>query len=76
LVALMQAATIMLLPDEKLEAKARVQFEDTHQVHGRRGDVFDRNGALLATTVVANPRGQHEAQLQGPGDEECSALRL
>ena len=51
LVALMQAAIIMLLPDEKLEAKARVQFEDTHQVHGRRGDVFDRNGALLATTV-------------------------
>jgi cell division protein FtsI (penicillin-binding protein 3) len=49
--ALIKAATVMTLPDEKLEAKARVQFEDTHLVFGRRGDLFDRNGALLATTV-------------------------
>lgn len=49
--AMSKAATVMTLPDEKLEAKARVQFEDTHMVYGRRGDLFDRNGALLATTV-------------------------
>lgn len=46
-----RASALMLLPDAQLEAKARVQFEESIEVRGRRGDIFDRNGALLATTV-------------------------
>jgi cell division protein FtsI/penicillin-binding protein 2 len=41
----------MLLPDPQLEAKARIQFEEAVEVHGRRGDIVDRNHTLLATTV-------------------------
>lgn len=51
LALLTQASIIMLLPDEQLEAKASVQFESAVQIEGRRGDVLDRNGQILATTV-------------------------
>ncbi len=46
-----RASSLMLLPDPQLEKKARVQFEESIEVRGRRGDILDRNGALLATTV-------------------------
>lgn len=46
-----QASILMLLPDPQLEAKASIQFEDAVEVHGRRGDILDRNGQLLASTV-------------------------
>lgn len=51
LALLTQASIIMLLPDEQLEAKASVQFESAVQIEGRRGDILDRNGQILATTV-------------------------
>ena len=51
LALLTQASIIMLLPDEQLEAKASVQFESAVQIEGRRGDIMDRNGQILATTV-------------------------
>lgn len=51
LLLLGQASILMLVPDPQLEAKASDQFEDAVEVHGRRGDVLDRNGQLLATTV-------------------------
>lgn len=46
-----RAAALMLLPDPRLEEKARIQFEESVQIEGRRGDILDRNGAVLATTV-------------------------
>ena len=46
-----RASSLMLLPDPQLEAKARIQFEEAVEVHGRRGDIVDRHHTLLATTV-------------------------
>ncbi len=46
-----RAAWLMLLPDERLERKAQVQFEESVKVLGRRGDLLDGGGRLLATTV-------------------------
>jgi cell division protein FtsI (penicillin-binding protein 3) len=46
-----RASALMLLPDPRLEGKARLQFEQTVKVEGRRGDIVDRNGHILATTV-------------------------
>ena len=46
-----RASALMLLPDPRLEGKARLQFEQTVKVEGRRGDIIDRNGLILATTV-------------------------
>ena len=48
---LMKAATLMLLPDDRLEHQASGQFEAAVEEHGRRGDILDRNGEVLATTV-------------------------
>lgn len=46
-----QASSIMLLPDPQLEAKASIQFEEAVERQGRRGDVLDRNGEILSTSV-------------------------
>ncbi len=46
-----RATTLMLLPDDRLEGKARVQFEAAIEVQGRRGDILDRHGVILATSV-------------------------
>lgn len=51
LLLLGQASILMLVPDPQLEAKASIQFEDAVEIHGRRGDILDRNGQLLASTV-------------------------
>ena len=47
----MQAGRIMLTEDPQLQDKARDQFEQAVEIRGRRGDILDRNGALLATTA-------------------------
>ncbi|KAA0266292.1 MAG: hypothetical protein EDQ89_12590, partial [Acidobacteria bacterium] len=46
LALLLQASALMLLPDPQLEAKASVQFEDAVELHGRRGDILDRDGQI------------------------------
>ena len=46
-----KSAWLMLMPDERLEHKAQVQFESSVRVMGRRGDLLDRDGRILATTV-------------------------
>ena len=48
----LQASNKMLLPDRRLEDKAQLQFEQAVEDQGRRGDLLDRNGYLLATTVA------------------------
>lgn len=50
-VLLGQASSLMLLPDERLESQARGQFEAAIEVRGRRGEIRDRNGVILGTTV-------------------------
>ena len=56
-----RAAYLMLIPNENLERHASLQFQETNTIHGRRGDIFDRNKELMATSVtlnevVVNPR--------------------
>lgn len=46
-----RASTLMLLPNPQLEDRASTQFERSVEVQGRRGDLVDRNGRILATTV-------------------------
>jgi cell division protein FtsI (penicillin-binding protein 3) len=42
---------IMLVPDERLEDKARSLYHDVVVLEARRGDILDRDGHILATTV-------------------------
>lgn len=46
-----RSAWIMLMPDAQLQERAQVQFERLVTVHGRRGNILDRNGRILATSV-------------------------
>ncbi len=48
---LAKASALMMLPDDRLEAQAAGQFEQAVVERGRRGDILDRNGRILATTV-------------------------
>lgn len=70
-----QASTLMLLPDSRLEAKARVQFEESVQIEGRRGDILDRNGNLMATTVELKSLHADAMRLEA-GDAELLASVL
>ena len=47
----LRAGLLMLVPDERLQAKAAVQFRESVTVQGVRGEVLARDGAVLATTV-------------------------
>ncbi len=65
LVLVAQAGRLMLVSDDQLGSAARVQFEQAVELHGRRGDILDRNGVLLATTaelmaVHADPSRMNE----------------
>lgn len=46
-----RAAYLMLLPQPDIEYLSRVQTKENHTIHGRRGDILDRNGHILASTV-------------------------
>jgi len=46
-----RASTLMLLPDDRIEQKAAGQFEEAVVERGRRGDIVDRNGTIIAATV-------------------------
>ncbi|MCB9796197.1 MAG: transpeptidase family protein [Alphaproteobacteria bacterium] len=47
----LRAVPLMLLHDPKLEAKASEQFRRSVEVQAPRGDIYARDGSLLATTV-------------------------
>ena len=47
----MRTAWIMLVPDERLEDKARALYHDIVVLEARRGDILDRDGHIMATTV-------------------------
>jgi len=46
-----RAGYLMLMPDERLQAKAAGQFQSAVTVEAPRGDILGRNGEVLATTV-------------------------
>jgi cell division protein FtsI (penicillin-binding protein 3) len=46
-----RAGWVMLVPDPNLEMLAQRQFEVPEEHHGDRGDITDRHGRVLATTV-------------------------
>ncbi|MCP4804093.1 MAG: transpeptidase family protein [Proteobacteria bacterium] len=47
----LRAAPLMLLEDERLQAKAAIQFQRAVEVRAPRGDIRAADGTLLATTV-------------------------
>ena len=72
-----RAGWLMLLPDAALEEATRSQYEVTEEHRGTRGDIVDRNGRVLATTVklssiYVNPRAFQDA----PGQEQVWIPRL
>ncbi len=74
---IVRAGWVMLLPDEELEAATRSQYEVAEEHRGTRGDIIDRNGRVMATTVklasiYVNPRDFAKA----PGQEEIWIPRL
>lgn len=42
---------LMLMPDDRLQAKAAMQFQHAVEVEAPRGDILASDGTLLATTV-------------------------
>ena len=46
-----RAAWLMLLPDSRLEHKAQAQLAEPREERGRRGDLLDAQGNVLATSV-------------------------
>ncbi|MBM76620.1 MAG: hypothetical protein CMK59_14535 [Proteobacteria bacterium] len=51
-VLILRAGQLMLIPNDKLENQAVIQFERTEIIEGRRGNILDRNHELLATSVM------------------------
>jgi len=57
-----QASSLMLVKDDRIATRAKIQFEEAVEVRGARGDILDRNGRILATSVElaalhADPEG-------------------
>lgn len=52
-VLIVRAAWIQLIPNQRLEALKRRQFETTITLGQRRGDILDRNGNELAASNIA-----------------------
>ena len=50
---LARAAYLQLLPNERLSALQKKQFETVVTLKSRRGDVYDRNGRELAVSITA-----------------------
>lgn len=46
-----RAGLLMLGTDDRLQAKARIQFQQPVVLEARRGDILDREGGTLATSV-------------------------
>ena len=47
-----RAGYLMLWPNKMLEEATLTQYQDVEMIRGRRGDIVDRNGRLLATSVA------------------------
>ncbi len=49
---LVRAGYLTMWPNPMLEEVTRIQYENTEIIRGRRGDIMDRNGRLIATSVT------------------------
>jgi len=47
-----RAGYLMLWPNPMLEKVTKQQYENTETIRGRRGDIVDRDGRIIATTVT------------------------
>ncbi len=64
-----RAGWVMGVPDERLEERGREQFRASMEVRGRRGNLYDRNGRVLAATsnlpaLYANPSKLSDAEIE------------
>lgn len=48
----LRAVPLMLMPDDRLQAKAATQFQEAVLVEAPRGEILARDGTELATTVL------------------------
>lgn len=53
LLVLLRAASLQIIPNERLSSLHKKQFETLIELHGRRGDISDRKGHELAVSVPA-----------------------
>jgi cell division protein FtsI (penicillin-binding protein 3) len=51
LALVVRSTKLMMMPDPQLESKANTQFNTSREIHGRRGDIRSKDGAILATSV-------------------------
>ncbi len=63
----LRSSWLMVMPDERLEARGRDQFQSAVEMKGKRGALLDRNDRVLAYTVslpalYANPAKLSEQQ--------------
>lgn len=65
---LVRAAWIQLIPNERLEALKRRQFETTITLGNRRGEILDRHGNELATSAPAWSLFADPKVLENPRD--------
>jgi len=64
-----RAGWVMGVPDERLEERGREQFRASMEVRGRRGNLYDRHGRVLAATtnlpsLYANPAKLSDAEVE------------
>jgi cell division protein FtsI (penicillin-binding protein 3) len=62
----LRAGVLMLLPNERLQAKATIQFQHAVTVEAPRGEILARDGEVLATTVEM-PSLHADPSLLDPG---------
>jgi len=62
-----RCGTLMLGSDDRLQAKARIQFQQPVVLEARRGDILDRDGGRLATSVPM-PSLHADPSLLSPAD--------
>ncbi len=71
----LRAGVLMLLPNERLQAKATVQFQHAVTVEAPRGEILARDGEVLATTVEM-PSLHADPSLLDPNDAPALARAL
>lgn len=62
----LRSSWLMLVADERLEQRADEQFQATVEVKGRRGDLVDRRGRILAMEVRLPALYANPSKLVGP----------
>lgn len=67
----LRAAQVMLGPDERLQTRARVQFQQPVVIQAQRGEILDRDGHLLASSVLMPTLHADPSRIE---DDEVTSL--